>query len=133
MEFVWPYLAGWGNNNKKDAVAVVDTICMQHNHDIQRKLIATTTNSHTSGDSSTPLVVDSLDGGSISTDQPQLEWESTMSRYNFTEKLMEAAGMKWKQATVFGDVDAATVRYLIDFLFKCVIRSSSSSIVKVID
>lgn len=104
MEFVWPYLAGWGQNNNKEAVAVVDTICMHHSHDIQRKLIvsdaATTSNSKSGAGNTNDAIY-------IPT-KPQLEWDLTMSRNNFTEELMENAGMTWKEATVFGDLDVAT-------------------------
>lgn len=112
MEFVWPYLAGWGQNNNKEAVAVVDTICMHHSHDIQRKLIvsdaATTSNSKSGAGNTNDAIY-------IPT-KPQLEWDLTMSRNNFTEELMENAGMTWKEATVFGDLDVATVGCYIDTL-----------------
>ena len=97
MEYVWPYLAGWSQNNKH-AVAVVDTICMQHSHDLARKSIATNSTSHTKT-SNSPVIPQ----------KPQLEWDLTMARYNFTAELMQEAGMKWKEAMVFGELDAATV------------------------
>jgi hypothetical protein len=99
MEFVWPYLGGWSQHNNKRAVAVIDAVCMQHNHDIQRKLIATNSKSSAGVSLTTPIIPT----------KPQLEWDLTMSRYNFTEKVMEDAGMTWKEATVFGELDAATV------------------------
>jgi hypothetical protein len=97
MEYVWPYLAGWGQNDKR-AVGVVDTVCMQHAHDIQRKLIATNSKSSISTTNTLPIIPT----------KPQLEWDLTMSRYNFTAQLMEEAGMEWKEPTIFGEVDAAT-------------------------
>jgi len=109
MEFIWPYLAGWGPNNNKKAVAVVDAICMQHGHDLQRKLIATTNSNSKSGTNTAKYALH------VPT-KPQLEWDLTMAKYNFTEELMANAGMRWKEPIVFGELDAATVRWYIDML-----------------
>ena len=80
LDFVWPYLAGWG----KESVAVLDSVCMQHISDPGRP-------SRMYINAAMPRA-------------PPEEWDFTLARYNLTEEVVSAAGFEWKVPTVFGEL-----------------------------